>query len=109
MGNEIQEIWIESEAKGVISGGEMEANDNSDVIVTFTDGSRAISTFFTYENIEFLRQNNKETGECLSGKFFWASNMILVDKINREGIEEIVNYLLLEDEFHLVFKKIVKD
>lgn len=95
MGNEIQDMWIESEVKGAISGGEMEANDNSDVIVTFVDGSRAIATFFTYENIEFLREKNRETGECLSGKFFWTSHMILVDKISRQAVEEIVNHLLI--------------
>lgn len=109
MDNEIQKIWIESEEKGAMIGGELGANDNSDVIVTFADGSKAIATFFTYKNIEFLRQKNKETGECLSGKFFWASNMILVEKISRQTVEEIVNHLLSEDEFYLVFEKVAED
>lgn len=108
MDKQIQEIWIESEEKGAIIGGEQEANDNSDVIVRFADGSKAIATFYTYGNIEFLRQKNKESGECLNGKYFWASNMILVDKITRQTVGEIVNYLLSEDEFYLVFDKVTE-
>lgn len=109
MNNQIKEIWIESENKGAIIGGELETNDNSDVIVTFSDNSRAIASFFTYKNIEFLRHKNKETGECLNGKFFWASDMIIVDKINRQEVEEIINHLITEDDFFQIFKKIIED
>ena len=109
MNNQIKEIWIESEHKGAIVGGELETNDNSDVIVTFSDDSRAIATFFTYRNIEFLRQKNKETGEYLNGKFFWASDMFIVDKINRQEVEKIINHLISEDCFFEIFKKIIED
>ncbi len=109
MDKQIKEIWIESEDNGAIIGGKLETNDNSDVIVTFTNDSRAIATFFTYQNIEFLRIKNKETGECLSGRFFWASDMIIVDKINRQEVEEIIYHLISEDEFDLIFKKKIKD
>lgn len=106
MGKRVKEIWIESEHSSPILGGETELNDNSDVIVTFSDHSRAVATFFTYQNIEFLRQKNKHTGECLNGKYFWASDMILVDRINRQEIEELVNHLLEEDQFDWVFTTI---
>ena len=109
MDNQIKEIWIESEHKGAIMGGVLEVNDNSDVIVTFVDNSRAIATFFTYQNIEFLRQKNRETGDCLNGKFFWASDMIIVEKINRHEIEGIVNHLISCNEFYQIFKKITDD
>lgn len=109
MNDQIKEIWIESEHKGAIIGGELETNDNSDVIVTFSDNSRAIATFFTYENIEFLRQKNKETGECLNGKFFWASDMIIVDKINRQEVEGIINHLISEADFFEIFDRIIED
>ena len=109
MNNQIKEIWIESEDKGPIIGGKLETNDNSDVIITFTDSSRAIATFFTYKNIEFLRQKNKETGECLNGKFFWASDMIIVDKINRQEVEEIINHLISEGDLFKIFEKKIED
>ena len=106
MKKEITNIWIESEEKGSIIGGTAETIDNSDVIVTFADNSRHIATFFTYQNIEHLRQKNKRTGECLNGKFFWASDMIIVDRINRDEIERIINYVILENKFESIFNKI---
>ncbi|WP_445711949.1 hypothetical protein [Flavobacterium sp.] len=107
MKKEIKKIWIESEIKGPIIGGTLETNDNSDVIITFSDDTQFIATFFTYENIEMLRKKNKNTGECLNGKYFWASNMLLVDKINRKEVEEIVNHLITENEFENTFEKII--
>ena len=65
----IKNIWIESEDKGAIISGIEEVNDNSDVIVTFDDNSKYVATFFTYDNIEHLRQKNKRTGECQGKRF----------------------------------------
>lgn len=105
MKKEIKTIWIESEEKVPIIGGTAETNDNSDVIVTFSDGSQHIATFFTYQNIEHLRQKNKSTGECLNGKFFWASNLIIVERIIREDIERVINHLITGNEFESIFNK----
>jgi len=98
-------LWIESEEKGPIIGGS-ETNDNSDVILTFINGEKYVATFFTYDNIQFLRQKNNKTGECLSGKYFWATDLILVEKINREEIELVISHLIKEEEFENVFDKI---
>jgi len=106
MKREIKDIWIESEERGPILGGTAGINDNSDVIVTFSDDSRHVATFFTYQNIEHLRQKNRKTGECLSGKFFWASPMIIVDRIEREEIEGVIKHLISEDEFGLIFNQL---
>ncbi|CAL2101539.1 conserved protein of unknown function [Tenacibaculum sp. 190130A14a] len=105
----IKNIWIESEDKGAIIGGTEEVNDNSDVIVTFDDKSRYVATFFTYDNIEHLRQKNKQTGECLNGRFFWASDMIIIERINRKEIEEIIQHLIKEEEFNSVFNQIIEE
>ncbi len=102
----IKEIWIGSEIKGPIVGGTLEMNDNTDVFVTFTDNTRFVASFFTYENIEHLRQKNKRTGECLTGRYFWSSDMIIIDKINRKEITEIIHHLIKEDEFEWVFDKV---
>jgi hypothetical protein len=79
----IKTIWIESEHKGSIIGGHKYTDDNSDVIVTFSDDKKYVATFFTYDNVKTLTEKNKKTGELLSGKYFWASDMILVDKTFR--------------------------
>lgn len=56
-------IWIAAE--GWAPSAWNPADDNSDVIVTFENGTRWYATFFTYQNILSLRDKNRETGECL--------------------------------------------
>lgn len=104
--NSIIDIWIESEEKGSIINGDKYDNDNTDVIVTLDDKCRYIATFFTYKNIENIRNKNKKTGECNSGKYFWASDMIIVEKTDRLTIEETIEFLISSDEFKQVFRKI---
>ncbi|WCN37017.1 hypothetical protein [Aneurinibacillus uraniidurans] len=96
-------IWIEAEQW---AEGEWNIYDgNTDVIVTYQDGSRWIASFFTYRNIQTLTEKNRNTGECLRGGYFWASDMVLVDECSRNRIEEIVNHLIEEKEFELIFNK----
>jgi hypothetical protein len=103
MRSKIKSIWIESELKGPIIGGELFVDDNSDVIVTLSNEKKYIATFFTYENIKTLSDKNKSTGECLDGKYFWASNMILIEQINRDLIEQVINDMLNDRSFVQVF------
>jgi hypothetical protein len=94
-------IWIEAEAW---AEGEWNIfDDNTDVIVKFDDGTRWVASFFTYQNILSLAEKDKSTGECLGGKYFWASDMILVDEVSRERIEEVTAELLKENDFEKVF------
>lgn len=80
-------------------------DDNLDVIVTFSDRSRWVATFFTYENINALRKKDQQTGESMNGAFFWASDMILIDCVSRERIEAVIQYLLDNDEFSYTFRR----
>jgi hypothetical protein len=101
--NKIKSIWIESEEYGAnLNGNSMD--DNSDVVVAFEDGNTYIATFFTYDNIQTLRRRYSQTGECLSGQYFWASDMVLIDQISRESIQQVINHLLETGEFSQIFK-----
>ncbi|CCF15418.1 protein [Brevibacillus laterosporus GI-9] len=96
-------IWIESE--------ECEAefdpyDDNTDVIVSFPDRTRYIASFFTYKNIETLTKKNQTSSENMSGLYFWASDMVLVDNVKPETIEAIVDHLIAEENFDTLFTKI---
>jgi hypothetical protein len=101
----IQEIIIESESKGPIIGGQESINDNSDIDIILEDGTVLYATAFTFKNIEWLRDKNIKTGECLNGRYFWAKNMLIVNKINRQEIEQIVNHLIQEGELESIFTK----
>ncbi|MFF2879079.1 hypothetical protein ACFVR2_22550 [Gottfriedia sp. NPDC057991] len=71
----------------------------------FGDGAEGVATYITYKNILSLKEKNKATGEYLSGKYFWASDMILIDDISCETITDVVVQLLKDNEFWSVFEK----
>ncbi|MBT2290552.1 hypothetical protein J7E73_15715 [Paenibacillus albidus] len=96
-------IWIEAEEWLEDS---WDCNDcNTDVIVVFPDRSKWIASFFTYQNVETLRQKNIQTGECMNGSYFWSSDMVLIDVISRERIEQFIDHLIEHDNFQSVFKR----
>ena len=94
-------IWIEAEQWA--PGEWTPTDDNSDVIITFEDGKHWVATFYSYQNISSLTKKYQEQGDCLSGKYFVATDMILVDEVSRERIEEVVIDLLKENEFETYF------
>ncbi|MNO76645.1 hypothetical protein D3C76_677200 [compost metagenome] len=96
-------IWIEAEQW---AEGEWNIHDdNTDAIVTFEDGSRWVASLFTYKNIRTLAENNQQTGECLDGKYFWGSNILLVDECSRNRIEEVIERLIYKGDFEFIFDK----
>jgi hypothetical protein len=102
--NQSYTIWIEAEEW---APGEWRPEDsNTDAIVTWEDGSRWVASFFSYKNIQTLTKKNKRTGECLSGAYFWSSDMILIDQVSRQRIEEVIDHLLNEGEFEVVFTRL---
>ena len=80
-------------------------NDNVDVQVTFPNGDSFVATFFTLQNIDSLMKHYQKTGECAAGSYFWASNMIVVQKLTEQMICEAIDNLLAEEEFESVFSK----
>ena len=96
-------IWIEGEEW---AEGEWNIEDDkTDVIVTFSDRSQWIASFFTYKNIQTLTEKNKQTGECMNGGYFWSSDMVLIDLVSRERIVEVINHLIENNEFNSVFTR----
>jgi hypothetical protein len=97
-------LWIEAEewAPGEWSP----ADDNTDVIVTFDDASCWAATFLSYANSWTLTENNRRTGEYLAGAYLWASDMILVDEVNRLRIEKVGQHHLQEGNFEAVFTRL---
>lgn len=96
-------IWIEAEEW---ENAEWDIEDeNTDVKVTFSDRTVWTATFFTYKNIQSLREKNEKTGECMNGTYFQASDMVLIDIASRDRIVEVIDYLTDSGEFESVFTK----
>ncbi len=102
----IKKITIESEITSPIIGGKEFTNDNSDVWVEFENGESYVALFFTYQNIEWLKNKNQKTGECLSGKYFWSSDMMIIDSLDRRTVENVISELIETEDFFSIFKKL---
>ncbi len=79
------------------------------MIVTFANGEKWVASFFTYQNIVSLTEKNKQSGECLNGQYFSASDMILIDKLTRPRIEAVIRHLLEDERFDSVFDLIADE
>lgn len=97
-------LWIEAEE--LATGSWTPDDANTDVIVTRADGSRWVGTFFSYQNILSLAKKNAQTGECLSGDYCWATDMILVRDVSRPTIERVIRELVQTGEFEQVFTRL---
>ena len=83
-----------------------EENDNVDVNVYFDEGPSYSATFFTLKNIQALMERYKSTRECLSGLYFYSSDLIIVERLTIENIEQTVSDLIDNDEVRSSFKQL---
>lgn len=78
-------------------------DSNVDVEVTFVDGSRYVATFFTVRNITTLLDRHAQSGESAGGAYLWASDMIIVRRLDDEiialSIADLLNDGLFESAF----------
>ena len=84
-------------------------DDNVDVEVRLPNGDLYVATFFTLANLQRLFEKNRESGECLSGRYFWASDMILVEELTIESMTDAVEDLIANGEFAGAFRKSDED
>ncbi|MBN1123071.1 MAG: hypothetical protein JXJ17_18500 [Anaerolineae bacterium] len=84
-------------------------NDNVDVFVEMNNGDRYVATFFTLENIKSIMDKDRQTSECNSGQYFWASDMIIVEKITPEIVQSTVESLISDGEFERAFSGPFRD
>jgi hypothetical protein len=52
-----------------------------------------------------LRRNCVESGECLGGKYLWASDLILIDDTSRPSIEAAIQDLLTSADLESAFSE----
>ena len=101
------EIWIEAEHWG--PGEWQPQNDVTDAIVTLEDGTRWVASFCAFAHVATLRANCASNGECLGGRYLWASDLILVDDTSRASIDAVVRDLLATGEFRSASSEIAQE
>jgi len=81
-------------------------DDNTDVIVKMINGDIYIASFFSYASLNSISTKNRKKNDFLDGRFFWASNMMLVENCTKELIDIVVYHLIEEQQFVKVFQKL---
>ncbi len=81
-------------------------DDNVDVEIVVDGLGRYAGTFFTLQNIATLFEKNQQTGECASGIYLWAANMIIVRDLRTETIRQTVEDLWRTGELEAVCHRI---
>ena len=80
-----------------------EVNDNVDVFVYLPDGRKYVATFFTLSNIKTIMEHHRASGESAGGKYFWAADMVIVERLDRVTIETAVADLMKSGDFEKAF------
>ncbi|MBB2745193.1 UNVERIFIED_ORG: hypothetical protein FHR35_005042 [Microbispora rosea subsp. rosea] len=57
-----------------------ETADQADATITLPDGTRRYATFTTLGAISGLMDRWQGTGECLNGRYFWCSDLVIIRK-----------------------------
>jgi hypothetical protein len=61
-----------------------------DVHVQLHDGRRFTGLFGTLADVKATMGRHRESGETLGGRYFWAAELVLVDRANTETIVAVV-------------------
>ncbi|WP_405283862.1 hypothetical protein V3331_18205 [Gaopeijia maritima] len=77
--------------------------DNVDVVVEFEGGRHHAAVFATLASIKERMTYFRRSGECASGLYFWASDLILIDRLTEDAIARTVSDLVASGDFESAF------
>lgn len=81
-------------------------DDSTEAVIVFDNGDTYTASFFTYRNIESMRELHQSQGSFLSGKYFWTERMLLIDFISQENVTAVIKDLLDQGDFPKAFRKL---
>jgi len=79
---------------------------NTDVIVRFEDGDEYVATFYSYRNLEQMMAEMKASQGFASGHYYRILNMVVVRDFNKGDLLPVIDAMLAEGDFQLVFKRL---
>jgi len=82
---------------------------NVDVFVTLKDGSCWTATVFTVVEVERLMKLWTGTDEALGGRYFWASDGLIVRDPGIGSMTGVIAGLIENSEFPEIFQRVIDD
>lgn len=80
-----------------------------DVEVRSPDGRRFVATFGTIADVSAAMTRWKGSGECLSGRYFWIADLVLVEVADVATIVATVEDLAIHQELVGAFSEVLED
>jgi hypothetical protein len=80
-----------------------------DVEVSIADGRRFLGTVGTVADIAETMSRWKGTGECLGGRYFWISDLVVVASADVQALVDIVDDLASTGELASAFTLATED
>ncbi len=79
---------------------------NTDVIVQFDNGDKYIATFFSHKSLVDMFEMDMKSGDFYLDQYYNILNMVLVRDFNNGDLHAIIENMIAEGDFQLIFKKI---
>lgn len=79
---------------------------NTDVIVQFDNGERYFATFFSCKNLESMIRELMRSPDWAPGPGYKVLDIVVVRDFNNGDLTPVIESMLAEGDFQLVFKKI---
>ena len=90
-------------------GGIVESDDdNVDVRIEVDDGRVFAATFFTIRNLATLMARHRRSGECAGGRYFWAVDMIVVERIDEATLRAAVADMISDGSLETACRRLDK-
>jgi hypothetical protein len=79
---------------------------NTDVIVNFENGDRYVATFFSCKNLKKTVDADLGAFDFSSDRYYRILNMVLVEDLSKGNLLPVIESMIAEGDFQLIFKKI---
>ncbi|GGY61615.1 hypothetical protein GCM10010326_65560 [Streptomyces xanthochromogenes] len=88
---------------------ELDSVCNVEVLVKLKDGSRWSATVFTLAEVERPMKTWAGSGEALEGRYFWASDGLIVRDPGIDSMADVIAGLIEEEDFRAVLQRRADD
>ncbi|HMG91592.1 MAG TPA: hypothetical protein VK589_16155 [Chryseolinea sp.] len=104
MDSAIDKISLSAEGRGDYS---LDYSDlYSDVIVRFSNGDSYVATFFSVRNLEGMVVESRSAIARQEEPFYKILNAVLVDNLQKSKLLPVIEHMIVEGDFQVVFRKI---
>jgi hypothetical protein len=78
----------------------------TDVIVHFDNGDRYVATFYSYKCLNEMLETDMKSAAFFAKDYYRILDMVLVKDFNNGDLYSLIETMIAEGDFQLVFRKV---